>query len=85
MVSTNDISQNIFQTAQGIKEINTIITGSYKTSSRISQHIADVDKEAVEFVESSHHLNGKAESLSAMSEELKKQIEQFKISEKEIS
>ncbi|MBU0994557.1 MAG: methyl-accepting chemotaxis protein [Proteobacteria bacterium] len=82
LASTNEISENIFQTAQGIQEINDIIATSYRSSSDISKNIADVDKEALEFVESSNNLNTKAESLSAISEELKQRIEQFRISGK---
>ncbi len=77
--STNEIVNNINQTAQGISEVTVNVNQSSIASQSISQEIADVNQSANEISENSAHVKTSAEDLSELAQSLNELVGRFKV------
>ncbi|MFH2093819.1 MAG: methyl-accepting chemotaxis protein [Pseudomonadota bacterium] len=77
--STNEIVENINQTAHGIAEITGTLSQGSIASTSISEEIADVNRSANEITQSSSQVKESAEELSALAESLNELVGKFKV------
>jgi methyl-accepting chemotaxis protein len=77
--TTKEIATNVIQAAQGIQEVTENVTQSSTVASEIAKDIAEVNQAATEMSTNSVQVNDSAGDLSHLSEQLKKNIDQFKI------
>ncbi|MGL1930981.1 MAG: methyl-accepting chemotaxis protein [Desulfotalea sp.] len=77
--STNEIATNVLQAAQGIAEVNENVSQSSTVSDQISQEISGVSQIANTIKEDSTKVSNQADELSALSIQLAKIVNQFKL------
>ncbi|MBU1169163.1 MAG: methyl-accepting chemotaxis protein [Proteobacteria bacterium] len=78
-VTTGEISENMFQAAQGVKEVTESIAHSSMSAADIAKNISNVSHEAEEMDKKSIILKTDALVLSGLSENLKTIVEIFKL------
>jgi methyl-accepting chemotaxis protein len=77
--TTKEIASNVIQAAQGIQDMTENVSQSSAVASDIAKEIAEVNQAASEMSTNSTQVNASAGGLSQLSEQLKKNIDQFKI------
>jgi len=78
-VTTNEITNNVGQAATGIAEVNENVAQTSAVSGEIAHDIAEVSQVAGEITSLSTGVNGNAEHLADISNELKGLISRFKV------
>jgi methyl-accepting chemotaxis protein len=77
--TTKEIASNVTQAAEGIQEVTENVTQSSGVANGIAEDIANVNLSSTEMSKNSSQVNTSADTLSQLSEELKKTVAQFKI------
>ncbi len=77
--STDEIASNVAQAAQGIAEVNENVAQSSTVTGEISVDIAEVSQVARTISQDSGKVNDQAGELLALSEQLAKTVNQFKL------
>lgn len=77
--TTNEISENVLQAAQGIGEVNGNVAQSSTVSSEVAQDIARVSQTAAELAESGSDVENSAMDIEKIADYLKSLSTQFKI------
>lgn len=77
--TANEISENVFQAAQGIGEVNGNVAQSSMVSSEVAQDIARVSQTAAELAESGSDVENSAMDIEKIADYLKSLSTQFKI------
>ncbi len=78
-VSTDEIASNVAQVAQGIAEVNENVAQSSSVAGEISSEIAEVSQVAGTISTDSSKVNNQAGDLLALSNQLEKTVNQFKL------
>ncbi len=77
--STTEIASNVNQAAQGIQEVNENVAQSSSVSAGIATDVVEVNQASTEMADGSLQVNVSAGELSALAEQLKSLVTQFKI------
>ncbi len=77
--STNEIASNVAQAAQGIAKVNENVTQSSSVTGEITIEISEVSQVANTISQDSGKVNDQASELLALSEQLAKTVNQFKL------
>jgi len=78
---TKDVAGNIAQASNGVQEANQRLGETVTMSKSIAQDITAVSSSVTEFREGGEQVRSSAEELSRLSEQLKAQVGQFRISD----
>ena len=78
--TTKEIATNVTQAAQGIQEVTENVTQSSDVAGEIAKDIADVNQSSNEMSNNSTQVNDSAKELNSLSDELKRTVNQFKVS-----
>ena len=77
--ATNEISNNILQASQGMSEVNENVAQSTSVAADISRNINEISHQSQQVGEGSDHVQGSAQSLSLLAEQLETLVKRFRV------
>jgi methyl-accepting chemotaxis protein len=77
--TTREISNNIAQTSQGIRDVNEKVNNSGAVSDKISQDVGEVNRAAGEIASGIGQVNNSVDQMSQMASKLNQMVNRFKI------